>query len=884
MIGFNSFKPGSPPGSGISTPLEVVWFLSVLVFLINYTFEFLAFNHLYEAQLFLLPLLQSTLILWAIVEVLIGRRMQTSVPLGRLTIALLTQFVIGATRYPIGQFVNLHGPLLDAIERYSEFGLATIYVPVHLGLFLTISKIVIDNFAYLDRQRAELLESEIVDRVHAEEAANRALARAQNEVEQRKKTEIELRKLTRAVEQSPASIVIADLDGKIEYVNPRFSSVTGYSFDEAIGQNPRILRTDETPPGTHRHMWDTVTAGHEWRGEFVNRKKDGSQYSELSIISPITDPNGVVTHYLAVNEDITERKKSEDVIRLAAKVFKHALEGIAITGLDGSIVDVNDAFTAITGYSRDDVLGRDLRLLNSGRQSQEYYDQMWRDMAKHGIWVGENWNRRKNGEIYAQMQKVSSVHDEQGNAQYYISLFADITEAKNHEQELERLARFDSLTKLPNRTLLGERLEQALSQTRRRSQHLAVVFIDLDGFKAVNDNHGHDAGDHLLVTLAERMTEALRDGDILARLGGDEFVAVLLDLSDVDASAPVLNRLLAAVAQPVPFAQAQLQVSASLGVTFYPQVQDPAQELEPDQLLRQADQAMYEAKQAGKNRFCVFDPEQDLSVRSHHENMESIRRALAGQELVLEYQPKVNLRTGAVIGVEALIRWVHPQKGLLPPADFLPMIEDHPLAIELGQWVIENALLQIERWQQDGLNMAVSVNIGRRHLRQANFVQTLRDALAAHPGVKPGCLEIELLEASTTDDLANVAQVIRECRRIGVESTLDDFGSGHSSLTCLKKLPVKYLKIDQNFVRDMLDSSDNLLILIGVLSLDSAFQFEVIAEGVETAQHGFMLLQLGCELAQGYGIARPMAGAELPDWVRNWKPDPTWSDVQRVRH
>ena len=467
---------------------------------------------------------------------------------------------------------------------------------------------------------------------------------------------------------------------------------------------------------------------------------------------------------------------------------------------------------------------------------------------------------------------------------YIVGFRVDVTELQQAKQELqekhdelERIARYDSLTKLPNRALLGERLEQALNQTRRRGQQLAVVFIDLDGFKAVNDTHGHEAGDHLLITLAERMKGALRDGDILARLGGDEFVAVLLDLADVDASAPMLNRLLDAAARPFQFGQARLQVTASLGVTFYPQ----AQELEPDQLLRQADQAMYQAKQAGKSRFHVFDAEQDRNVRARHESMQSIERALSEGEFVLEYQPKVNLRTGAVLGVEALIRWRHPQKGLVPPADFLPMIEDHPLAVKLGQWVIESALAQIESWREVGLNMAVSINIGRRHLMQADFVQRLREALAAHPAVRPGCLELELLEGSTTDDLARVSKVIQECRTIGVECALDDFGSGHSSLTGLKKLPVKYLKIEQNFIRDMLDSSDNLLILIGVLKLASAFDLKVIAEGVETAQHGSMLLELGCELGQGYGIAHPMPGAELPDWVRDWKPDPTWGDVQR---
>jgi diguanylate cyclase (GGDEF)-like protein len=454
---------------------------------------------------------------------------------------------------------------------------------------------------------------------------------------------------------------------------------------------------------------------------------------------------------------------------------------------------------------------------------------------------------------------------------------------ERQKRQLERIARYDELTKLPNRALLGENLAQALLQTQRRGQYLAVVFIDLDGFKAVNDMHGHDAGDHLLITVAERMKAALRDGDILSRLGGDEFVAVMTDLADVDTSAPMLNRLLAAAAQAVHFGEVRLQVSASLGVAFYPQATRQPADIDAEQLLRQADQAMYQAKQSGKNRYCIFDAEQDRSVRAHHESMESIRRALVEQQLLLEYQPTVNLRTGEVMGVEALIRWIHPQRGLLPPAIFLPMIQDHPLAIEVGQWVIEGALQQIERWQQDGLHLPVSINIGESHLMRPDFVKRLGSALAAHPGIKSGSLVLEIKEASAADDVPKVSQVIGACREIGVACTLDDFGSGSSSLTCLKKLPMKYLKIEQNFVRDMLDNSDSLLILIAVLKLASSFDLQVIAEGVETTEHGLMLVQLGCELAQGYGIARPMPADELPAWIKNWKPDPAWRDVASIR-
>ena len=441
------------------------------------------------------------------------------------------------------------------------------------------------------------------------------------------------------------------------------------------------------------------------------------------------------------------------------------------------------------------------------------------------------------------------------------------------QNELELIAKYDTLTGLPNRALLADRMSQALQQTQRRGQKLAVAFLDLDGFKAVNDKHGHDAGDHLLITLAERMKQALRDGDTLARLGGDEFVAVLADLADVNASAPMLNRLLAAAAQPVRFGAAQLQVSASLGITFYPQ----AQAIDAEQLIRQADQAMYQAKQAGKNRFHVFDADQDHSVRARHETMQSIERALSQGEFVLEYQPKVNLRRGEVSGVEALIRWIHPERGMLLPAHFLPMIEDHPLAIELGQWVIESALQQIERWQQQGLNIQVSVNIGTRHLQQTDFVERLRSTLQTHPGLPQHCLGLELLESSALGDLARVSGVVRDCQQMGVRFALDDFGTGYSSLTHLRQLPVSQLKIDQSFVREMLGNPDDLAILKSIVGLAKAFDIEVLAEGVETVAHGVKLLQLGCELAQGYCISRPLPAAEIPLWVKNWRPDPAWT-------
>jgi diguanylate cyclase (GGDEF)-like protein/PAS domain S-box-containing protein len=584
------------------------------------------------------------------------------------------------------------------------------------------------------------------------------------------------------------------------------------------------------------------------------------------------DADGKPLRMIGTNADITERKLAEQQIQLAANVFSHAREGITITNAEGTIVDVNDAFTRITGYSRADAIGQNPRMLSSGRQDKVFYEGLWRALLEQGHWSGEIWNRRKDGEVFAELLTISAVRDAQGSTQHYVALFSDITAIKEHQNKLDRMAHFDALTNLPNRLLLADRLQQGLAQAARRGQTLAVAYLDLDGFKSVNDRYGHDVGDQLLVALASRMKQALREGDTLARLGGDEFVAVLSDLTEAQASVPLLNRLLAAAAQPVSVGGLTVQVSASLGVTFYSQ----ANELEPDQLLRQADQAMYQAKVAGKNRYHVFDSAQDTHIRGHHESLERIRLALVQGEFVLHYQPKVNMRIGVVVGAEALIRWQHPERGLLAPAVFLPVIENDTLAVAIGEWVMATALDQMARWQAVGLHLGVSVNVGARQLQQANFVDRLKTLLAAHPAVPAHMLELEVLETSALEDINQVSQVIEACAVLGVAFALDDFGTGYSSLTYLKRLRVGLLKIDQSFVRDMLDDPDDLAILQGVIGLAGAFRRDVIAEGVETAAHGSLLMHLGCDLAQGFGIARPMPGELMPGWVAAWKPDTAW--------
>lgn len=443
---------------------------------------------------------------------------------------------------------------------------------------------------------------------------------------------------------------------------------------------------------------------------------------------------------------------------------------------------------------------------------------------------------------------------------------------KEQQNRLEYIAHYDALTGLPNRTLLSDRLHQAMAQTEQNNKSLAIAYLDLDGFKTINNTYGHEDGDKLLAVLANKLKQTLRNGDTVARLGGDEFAVILLNLNGKEDCVPMLLRLLAVTSEATVIDDIEIHISASIGVTFF----EYGNQLDADQLLREADQAMYQAKLSGKNRYHIFDAIQDHTIRTRHESLEAIEHALFNDEFVLYYQPKVNMHNGEVIGVEALIRWNHPQNGILPPALFLPVLEGHPLSIKVGEWVLNSAMGQIKRWKSKDLRIPVSVNIDALQLQQKDFTEQLRQLLALHPEVSHGDLELEILETSALEDIGHISQIMSECHEMGVDFSLDDFGTGYSSLTYLKRLPARELKIDQSFVKGMLDNPDDLAIIDGVLGLASAFRRDVIAEGVESIEHGEMLLSLGCKNAQGYAIARPMPAEELIDWIARWRPSPVW--------
>ncbi len=584
----------------------------------------------------------------------------------------------------------------------------------------------------------------------------------------------------------------------------------------------------------------------------------------------------LATAHAEVSARYAAQMAAEKQLSLHATAFHSAHDGITLTDANGVILDVNPAFTRITGWERDEVIGHNPRMFKSGRHDETFYQTMWQNIRETGSWHGEIWNRNKHGEIYPELLSISAVRNADDEITNYVAVFADIRRIKAQERQLTQLAYYDALTELPNRVLLSDRLNQGIAQVRRGNVAMAICYLDLDGFKPINDTWGHQVGDEVLVEIAGRLQSALRGGDTVARLGGDEFVLLLLGIESQQHLAEAARRLLNLITLPLTKTPGQLSISASMGITLF-----PSDESDPDTLLRHADQAMYVAKDAGKNTFHIFDTEQDKFRRSRQDRYLRIEQALDNREFVLHFQPKVDLRVGEVIGAEALIRWQHPERGLLPPSEFLPLIEDDDLIKAVGDWVIEAALSQMEAWRREGFILPVSVNVAARQLQSPEFVEKLKAAIFNHPDV--AChLELEILETAALADVAKSSRVIDECRTLGIRFALDDFGTGYSSLTYLKRLPAETIKIDQSFVREIINDSHNLVIVQSVIGLARSFQREVVAEGVETIEHGRILLQLGCERAQGYGIAHPMPGDDFVEWARTWCPPEEWQTLGHI--
>ncbi len=551
-------------------------------------------------------------------------------------------------------------------------------------------------------------------------------------------------------------------------------------------------------------------------------------------------------------------ERDQAQLRLAERIFQSTAEGIKVTDASGHIVWVNSAFETITGYCAAEVLGRNLRFLNSGRQDAAFYRSLWATLLETGHWRGEIWNRRKHGEIYPEWLTISAVPDGQERVAHYVGVFSDISHIKEAQKQIDFLAYHDALTHLPNRTLFRDRLSHALAHARREARTLALLFIDLDRFKIVNDTLGHPVGDELLLQVSRRMSEVIRADDTLARLGGDEFVLLLEEGDSAQRAAFVAHKLLECLDRPMRISGHELIVTASLGISLYPTDGEDA-----DTLIRHADRAMYEAKQRGRNNFQFFTQSLTEGAFERLVMENSLRGAVGRGELILHYQPQIDLISGCLIGVEALVRWQHPEEGLVPPSRFIPLAEEIGIIGDLGAWVLRAACRQLADWDAQGFRVPrVGVNLSVKQIDDAGLAELVASALR-ESGLGENRLELEVTESMLMRGPDSTRAILSTIKAMGVELTVDDFGTGYSNLAYLKLLPLDRLKIDQSFVRDIGRDGNDEAIVRAIIALARSLGLETVAEGVEEAHQAEFLLREGCDIVQGYLYSRPFPAEQL---------------------
>lgn len=663
-----------------------------------------------------------------------------------------------------------------------------------------------------------------------------------------------------------ASVGVAQVDarsGRFLKINRKYCETLGYSEEEMLSFTYRDVTHPEDLDIDRQQRRDLI-AGRI--AEFTVEKrylcKNGAFVWVILSVSPLWAAGQKPDTCLAVMRDCTKRKMAEEELVFAAKVFEHSIEGIVVTDINGTILQVNPAFSAITGYSAEEALGQNPKILKSNKHPAAFYQAMWQQLGEEGQWAGEIWNRRKNGEIYPEWLTINAVRNAHGKITNYVSIFHDITELKRQQDALEHQAQHDALTGMPNRVLLNDRLQMALARMERNAVKVALLFLDLDHFKNINDGFGHTAGDNLLIELSRRLQLQLRLGDTLARQGGDEFLILLPEVETVEDASVIAMRLLESLRQPFHHQEIEYYISASIGVTIAPDNGTDA-----DVLIKNADMAMYRAKKLGRNNFQFFTPELDLQAHRRISLESKLRKGIELEEFELYYQPLVNSGSGAVIGAEALIRWRHGEE-LISPDEFIPLAEESGLILPLGEWVLRTAAAQAKKWEDAGYGLDISVNISSRQFAGQDLTKLFREVLAV-TGLQPGRLYFEITESILMDDIVKARKILGELREQGGKFYLDDFGTGYSSLSYLKRLPLDGLKIDRSFIRDIGTDADSRAIAAAIVSLAETLNLAIVAEGVETAEQLAILRGMsGRLIIQGYLASRPVSAEHFETLLR----------------
>ncbi|OIQ86458.1 cyclic di-GMP phosphodiesterase Gmr [mine drainage metagenome] len=640
----------------------------------------------------------------------------------------------------------------------------------------------------------------------------------------------------------------------------------GYaSRDEFLFTHPSDLSPPCQPDGSlsydkaERLIAEVRKSGTTLRFEWLHKRADGSLFPAEVTLCPIQVDGRALIY--CTWRDISERKQAESDLTLAASVFHASREGIMVTDAAGLIQSVNPAFTEITGFAAEEAVGASPRLLKSDHHDPAFYEGMWRELMDQGSWQGEVWNRRKTGEVYLQWTTISAIPHPSGGHARFVAVFTDVTDLRRKDDQIRHQAYHDALTGLPNRLLLADRLQHAITVADRDTEPLALLFLDLDRFKLINDSLGHEVGDRLLREVARRIGGALRKSDTVARLGGDEFVVLLPGLGMQEA-AQVAEKIIAVLARPFDLDGRPVRTATSIGIALYPRDGTDAATL-----LRQADAAMYRAKAEGIGGFSFVDADLNTRAARRLEQEAALHRAVENGEFELFYQPKVLLASGAPCGAEALIRWRTPE-GLVAPDQFIPLAEETGLILPIGAWVLAEACRQVRAWRDQGLDTQVAVNLSPRQFRDENLPERLA-AILAETGLPGAALELELTESTVMDDPAKAATMLHRIRALGVAVSVDDFGTGYSSLAYLKKFPINAVKIDRSFIADMEQDADDDAIVQMIIALAQSLRLKVVAEGVEQPHQQGTLQAMGCDMVQGYLHSRPLPATEFRAWMEN---------------
>lgn len=680
-----------------------------------------------------------------------------------------------------------------------------------------------------------------------------------------------LLRLDTLIKTIPDAIFFKDGEGRWLTVNPvgqelfRLKGVPwqGKTEEELIRLQPELAEAHRACKSSDDHVW--AHGFQETSMESVTDRQGLVRHFEVHKI-PLFERDGSRHGLVIIGRDITEQQSAGEALELAASVFDNSHEGILITsgGNDPRILQVNRSFCDTLGYTPEEVIGQNPRILQSGRHGPDFYRNMWLTINSTGLWRGEIWNRRKNGEVFPEWLSISAIKNPQGEITRFVGIFEDMTEIMMTQDRLEQVANHDPLTGLPNRRLLNELLEHAIRRAGREQGKIAVLFIDLDRFKIVNDTLGHAVGDGLLTQVAERTADAIRESDLLARLGGDEFIVVMDSLRDANDAAAVARKIIQALSQPFYLNGHEVFIGASVGISVYPE-----DGLDSAELVKAADIAMYQVKNEDRNNYCFFSSTLSTNRNERFTLETELRHAIERNQLELFYQPQVSLEDQRILGAEALLRWRHPELGLVSPAHFIPLAEETGLILPIGEWVLRESARQARAWVEQGHPLQwVSVNVSGIQIQRSNFSDTAYGILI-ETGCDSGLLELEITESTAMHSTTHVSAVIDRLKQLGFRLAIDDFGTGYSSMSHLKRLSMDKLKIDQSFVRDLPHNAQDAAIARAILALGHSMGLAVIAEGVETAEQAEFLLEMGCEEAQGYHFGRPMPAQEFERLLAN---------------